>query len=78
MNASSFGMRIRVSGPMISNTLPPEQKLSPALVSTTARQGGLEVATTLGADAALDQLGAGEQPKPEADCSFSALASVVS
>ena len=36
VNASSSGMVIWVSGPMISCTSPPEQKLSPAPVSTTA------------------------------------------
>ncbi|MCY1382876.1 hypothetical protein D9M69_709420 [compost metagenome] len=36
VKASSSGMLIFVSGPMISCTSPPEQKLSPAPVSTTA------------------------------------------
>ena len=37
VKASSSGMVIFVSGPMISCTSPPEQKLPPAPVSTTAR-----------------------------------------
>ena len=36
VKASSSGMLIFVSGPMISCTSPPEQKLPPAPVSTTA------------------------------------------
>ena len=36
VKSSSSGMLIFVSGPMISCTSPPEQKLPPAPVSTTA------------------------------------------
>ena len=36
VNSSSSGMSIATSGPMISCTSPPEQKLPPAPVSTTA------------------------------------------
>ena len=36
VKASSSGMVMRVSGPMISCTSPPEQKLPPAPVTTTA------------------------------------------
>jgi len=35
VNSSSSGMLIVVSGPMISCTSPPEQKLPPAPVTTT-------------------------------------------
>ncbi|CFN08391.1 Uncharacterised protein [Bordetella pertussis] len=35
VKSSSSGMLMRVSGPMISCTSPPEQKLPPAPVSTT-------------------------------------------
>ena len=36
VNASSSGIALRVKGSMISNTSPPEQKLPPAPVITTA------------------------------------------
>ncbi|MNT78249.1 hypothetical protein D3C72_2174670 [compost metagenome] len=36
VKSSSSGMVMRVSGPMISCTSPPEQKLPPAPVTTTA------------------------------------------
>jgi len=36
VNSSSWGSPIFVSGPMISCTSPPEQKLPPAPVTTTA------------------------------------------
>ena len=38
VKASSSGMLIRVSGPMISCTSPPEEKLPPAPAMTTALQ----------------------------------------
>jgi len=37
VKASSSGMSIFTSGPMISCTSPPEQKLPPSPVNTTAR-----------------------------------------
>ena len=37
VKSSSSGVDIRVNGPMISCTSPPEQKLPPAPVITTAR-----------------------------------------
>ena len=41
VKASSSGIAIFVSGPMISWTSPPEQKLPPAPAITTARTSGV-------------------------------------
>jgi len=43
VKASRSGMVMRVSGSMISNTSPPEEKLPPAPVSTMARTSDASV-----------------------------------